>query len=155
MGAVGIGAMAGDPHGLKRFVDAQAEVWPDVVDELRGGRKTGHWMWFVFTQLRGLGSSETAERYGLSGLDEAVAYLAHPVLGPRLREAIALVAAHHDDAPELIFGETDALKLRSCLTLFAAAAPGDPRFMGLLRRAFAGRPDPLTLDRLAADDGGP
>jgi uncharacterized protein (DUF1810 family) len=148
-------ATAADPFALARFIAAQAPVWLDVVDELRSGRKTGHWMWFVFPQLRGLGSSAMAERFGLSGLDEAEAYLAHAVLGPRLREAVALVAAHRDDAPDLIFGETDAMKLCSCLTLFAAAAPGEPCFMGLLRRAFAGRPDPRTLDRLAADDDAP
>ena len=154
MGAAGTAGMAGDPHGLKRFVDAQTEVWPDVVDELRGGRKTGHWMWFVFPQLRGLGSSPMADRYGLSGMEEAQAYLAHPVLGARLREAVALLAAHGDDPPEAIFGDLDAMKLRSCLTLFAAAAPGEPSFMRLLRTAFAGRPDPSTLARLAGDDRG-
>ena len=147
-------AVPADPYALARFIEAQAPVWADVVDELRCGRKTGHWMWFVFPQLRGLGSSETAERYGLSGLDEAVAYLAHPVLGARLREAVALLAAHGGDPPEAIFGDLDAMKLRSCLTLFAAAAPGEPSFMRLLRTAFAGRPDPSTLARLAGDDRG-
>lgn len=144
--------LADDPFDLRRFVAAQAPVWSDVVDELRSGRKTGHWMWFVFPQLNGLGSSDVAQCYGLSGLAEAQAYLAHPVLGERLRVAIAFVAAHADETPEAIFGEVDAMKLRSSLTLFAAAAPGEPCFMGLLRAAFAGRPDPLTLDRLATDD---
>ena len=147
-------AVPADPYALARFIEAQAPVWADVVDELRCGRKTGHWMWFVFPQLRGLGSSPMADRYGLSGMEEAQAYLAHPVLGARLREAVALLAAHGDDPPEAIFGDLDAMKLRSCLTLFAAAAPGDPSFMRLLRMAFAGRPDPSTLARLAGDDRG-
>ena len=145
-------ATVGDPFDLGRFVAAQAPVWPDVLDELRCGRKTGHWMWFVFPQLRGLGTSATAERFGLSGVAEAQAYLAHPLLGARLREAVALVAAHGDEPPEAILGEVDAIKLRSSLTLFAAAAPGEPAFMALLRAAYAGRPDPLTLARLVADD---
>ena len=123
-----------------------------MVDELRRGRKTGHWMWFVFPQLRGLGTSATAERFGLSGLDEAQAYLAHPLLGARLREAVALVEAHGDDPPEAIFGEMDAMKLRSCLTLFAASSPGEPAFMALLRQAFGGQADRLTLERLAAGE---
>ena len=147
-------AASGDPYALARFIEAQAPAWAGVVEELRRGRKTGHWMWFVFPQLRGLGSSPMAERYGLSGVEEAQAYLAHPVLGARLREAVALVEAHGDDPPEAVFGEVDAMKLRSCLTLFAAAAPGDPVFMRLLRTAFSGRPDPLTLERLAGDDRG-
>lgn len=142
---------AGDPFDLQRFVDAQALVWPDVVDELRSGRKTGHWMWFVFPQLRGLGTSSMAERFGLSGVEEAQAYLAHPRLGPRLREATTLVAAHPVASLDALFGEVDAMKLRSCLTLFAAASPGDACFMHLLRSAFSGRPDPRTLDRLVAD----
>lgn len=123
-----------------------------MVDELRRGRKTGHWMWFVFPQLRGLGTSATAERFGLSGLDEAQAYLAHPLLGARLREAVALVEAHGDDPPEAIFGEMDAMKLRSCLTLFAAASPGEPIFMALIRQAFGGQGERLTLERLAAGE---
>lgn len=139
---------------LHRFVEAQDPVWDDVLDELRAGRKTGHWMWFVFPQLRGLGTSAMAERFGLSGLDEAEAYLAHPVLGPRLREAVALVAAHRDEPPETIFGAVDAMKLRSCLTLFAAAAPGEPAFMALLRQVFGGCPDALTLERLIAPNEG-
>lgn len=148
-----MGASA-DQYALARFIEAQAPVWADVVEELRRGRKTGHWMWFVFPQLRGLGSSPMADLYGLSGVEEAQAYLAHPVLGARLREAVALAQSHGDDPPEAIFGDLDAVKLRSCLTLFAAAAPGDPSFMRLLRTAFAGRPDPSTLARLAGDDRG-
>jgi len=109
-------------------------------------------MWFVFPQLRGLGTSATAERFGLSGLDEAQAYLAHPLLGARLREAVALVEAHGDDPPEAIFGEMDAMKLRSCLTLFAAASPGEPIFMALIRQAFGGQGERLTLERLAAGE---
>jgi uncharacterized protein (DUF1810 family) len=148
-------AAAGDPFDLARFVEAQAPVWPDVVDELSSGRKTGHWMWFVFPQLRGLGSSAMAERFGLSGVAEAQAYLAHPLLGERLRAALHLVARHADELPEAWFGELDAMKLRACLTLFAAAAPGEPLFMGLLRSAYAGQPDAGTLARLADALRGP
>jgi len=145
-------AAPADPYELDRFVAAQAAVWPEVVAELSEGRKTSHWMWFVFPQLRGLGRSAMAERYGLSGLDEAQAYLAHPVLGARLRESVALLEMHGNTPPEMIFGDVDAMKLRSCLTLFTAAAPGEPAFMRLLRTAFSGRPDPFTLERLAGDE---
>lgn len=145
---------AADPFGLRRFVEAQAPVWDEVLDELRSGHKHGHWMWFVFPQLRGLGESEASQRFGLSGLAEARAYLAHPLLGPRLRAAVACLLAEDLRDPEALFGKTDALKLRSCLTLFAAAAPGEPAFMALLRRAFGGRPDALTLLRLADEDEG-
>lgn len=132
---------------LQRFVDAQSGgVHERALAEVRSGRKTGHWMWFVYPQLRGLGHTPTAERYGLAGLDEASAYLRHPVLGARLREALdaAAEAAH----PLVVFGMTDAMKLRSCATLMlrAAAAPEAQR---VLNTHWSGEPDALT-DRMLA-----
>jgi uncharacterized protein (DUF1810 family) len=138
--------MTGSASGsLDRFVQAQADVWDDVVTELRAGRKTSHWMWFVFPQLASLGRSATAKYYGLEDLQEARAYVDHPVLGPRLLECCnVLAAARTSDAVE-IFGGVDAMKLRSCLTLFAAAAPEHPVFSACLAKFFGGQPDPLTL----------
>jgi uncharacterized protein (DUF1810 family) len=135
-------------HGLERFVAAQEGVYPAVVAELRAGRKTGHWMWFVFPQVAGLGSSSTARAYAVSGLDEARAYLAHPVLGPRLREAAELAAAVQGRTASEVFGYPDDLKLRSSMTLFARAAPQDPVFTAVLDRYFGGDPDPRTLELL-------
>ena len=137
-----------DPYDLQRFVAAQEPVMDRVRAELRRGRKTSHWMWFVFPQVEGLGSSGTARRYALSGLDEARAYLAHPVLGPRLVECAELAAAvEHGSAAE-VFGYPDDLKLRSSMTLFARAAPDTPVFAAVLDRYFDGAPDERTLDRL-------
>lgn len=136
-------------HDLQRFVDAQAGVYPTALGELRAGRKASHWMWFVFPQVEGLGRSPTARFYALAGLDEARAYLAHPVLGPRLRECVAAILALPGDDAHAVFGSPDDLKLRSCLTLFAAAAPDEPAFRAALAKYFAGADDPLTLTRLA------
>jgi uncharacterized protein (DUF1810 family) len=133
-----------DPYALQRFVDAQAGVYDRVLEELRDGRKRSHWMWFVFPQVAGLGSSPTARHYAISGLDEARAYLAHPVLGPRLRECAALAAAVAQGDATAVFGSPDDLKLRSSMTLFAHAAPDDPVFPAVLDRYFDGRPDPRT-----------
>ena len=133
---------------LERFVAAQDPVWDDVLAELRRGRKASHWMWFVFPQVAGLGSSAMSQRYAISSLDEARAYLAHPVLGPRLREVVAVVlAAEGRDADE-IFGSIDARKLRSSMTLFHRAAPDEPLFSAVLDRFFAGRADAATDERL-------
>jgi uncharacterized protein (DUF1810 family) len=142
-----------DPHDLERFVAAQNPVWDQVRAELRRGRKSSHWMWFVFPQLAGLGSSPTARAYALSGLDEARAYLAHPVLGPRLREAAQLALAVPGRTASEVFGHPDDLKLRSSMTLFARAAPDDPDrddsvFADVLDRYFDGAPDPRTVDLL-------
>ena len=137
-----------DPHDLERFVAAQNPVWDHVRAELRRGRKSSHWMWFVFPQLAGLGSSPTARAYALSGLDEAQAYLAHPVLGPRLREAAELAAAVQGRTASEVFGYPDDLKLRSSMTLFARAAPQDPVFTAVLDRYFGSDPDPRTLELL-------
>jgi uncharacterized protein (DUF1810 family) len=139
-----------DPHDLQRFVDAQNHdgSYDDAVAELRAGRKRSHWMWFVFPQLRGLGSSPMAVRYGIASLDEARAYLAHPVLGPRLLECAELAASFAGGAAEDLLGGIDALKLRSSATLFARAAPDTDVFERVLTRFFDGAPDPATLDRL-------
>ena len=131
--------------GLQRFVDAQDLVYDDVLDELRSGRKASHWMWFVFPQLRGLGHSAMATRYGIASLEEARAYLQHPVLGPRLRECTQLVLAVEGRSAHAIFGSPDDLKLRSCMTLFRAADPGEPLFDAVLRHHYGGEADPRTL----------
>jgi uncharacterized protein (DUF1810 family) len=121
-----------DPFDLERFVEAQDRVWPAVLSELRAGRKTSHWMWFVFPQLAGLGRSPMSVKYAISGLDEARAYLAHPLLGPRLRECAELVLTHTGLTPFDIFGGIDAMKLSSSMSLFAEAAPDDPLFSAVL-----------------------
>jgi uncharacterized protein (DUF1810 family) len=119
--------------------------------ELRAGAKRGHWMWFVFPQLAGLGSSPTARRYAISGLDEARAYAAHPLLGPRLVECCeALLTLDEGLSAERVLGPIDALKLRSCTTLFGRAAPGEPAFAGILDRFYDGAEDPATLRLLDA-----
>jgi uncharacterized protein (DUF1810 family) len=137
-----------DPYDLQRFVTAQEPVMDRVRAELRRGRKASHWMWFVFPQVAGLGSSPTAQHYALSGLDEARAYLAHPVLGPRLVECAELAAAVEHGSAAQVFGYPDDLKLRSSMTLFARAAPENPVFAAVLDRYFDGEPDPRTLELL-------
>jgi len=129
---------------LADFVAAQDRVWPQVEAELAAGRKASHWMWFVFPQAAGLGRSETARFFALDGLAEARAYLAHPTLGPRLLRAVELMLGHAGEDAAAILGGIDAVKLRSCLTLFAAAAPEVPRF-GEALAAFYDGPDPATL----------
>jgi uncharacterized protein (DUF1810 family) len=129
---------------LERFVQAQAGVHDLALAELRAGRKTGHWMWFVFPQLTGLGSSPMSQRYAIGSLDEARAYLGDPVLGPRLRACTAAVLAQDDRTAEAIFGGVDAMKLRSSMTLFHRAAPEEPVFRHVLDQFFEGAPDPLT-----------
>jgi len=131
-----------DSWNLQRFVDAQASVYDAVLDELHRGRKTSHWMWFVFPQLRGLGRSATAEHFGLASLDEARAYLAHPLLGARLRECTRLALRAGSDA-HAVFGAPDDLKFRSCMTLFTHAAPDEPVFAEALQHYFDG-PDART-----------
>jgi uncharacterized protein (DUF1810 family) len=133
-----------DPFDLQRFVDAQAGAWPAALAELKAGRKRTHWMWFVFPQLKGLGMSPTAQHYGVAGLEEARAYLAHPVLGPRYRAAVAALNGVEGRTAHQIFGSPDDLKLRSSLTLFAQAAD-DPAFREALDRYYRGEPDPATL----------
>ncbi len=141
--------MAAAEFDLERFVDAQAGVIDRALDELREGAKRSHWMWFVFPQIAGLGHSAMAERYAISSLDEAKAYAAHPVLGPRLRECTSLVLAVEGRSVHAIFGTPDDLKFHSCMTLFAHAAPEEPVFHAALQHFFAGREDAPTLQRLS------
>jgi uncharacterized protein (DUF1810 family) len=136
-----------DPYDLERFVDAQAPTYERARAELLRGRKTSHWMWFVFPQIRGLGRSATAERYAISSLDEARAFVAHPVLGARLRDCTRIVNALEGKPLREIFGSPDDLKFRSSMTLFAQAAPGDV-FDEALEKYCGADPDPLTLARL-------
>ncbi|WP_066683280.1 DUF1810 domain-containing protein [Caulobacter sp. CCH9-E1] len=136
---------------LSRFVEAQASTYQTALAELRRGRKESHWMWFVFPQIQGLGSSPTARFYAIADLAEAKAYLAHPVLGPRLREVAATINALPGDDAHAVFGSPDDLKLRSSLTLFQAAAPDEPAFGQALGKYFGGARDPRTLERLAAE----
>ncbi len=145
---------ASDPFDLERFVEAQSESYESAVAEIRAGRKQSHWMWFVFPQVQGLGYSATARRYGITGLAEARAYLSHPVLGARLREcAEALEALDSRESVTGIFGSTDAMKLRSSLTLFAHAAGQELVFERLLDKYFAGRRDDLTVGVLQGQAG--
>ena len=142
--------MTTDPFNLERFVSAQAPVWDEVCAELHAGRKRSHWMWFVFPQLAILGRSSMAKHYGLSGLDEARAYLAHTVLGPRLISACAILAGLQSHKADEIFGSVDAMKLRSCLSLFIEAAPEQLVFKQCLLFYFQGDGDPLTMGRASS-----
>jgi uncharacterized protein (DUF1810 family) len=137
-----------DEHNLQRFLEAQDHVYDAVLDELRAGRKSSHWMWFIFPQIAGLGHSGTAQRFAMTSLEEAKAYLQHPVLGSRLRECTQLVLNVEGRSAEQIFGYPDHLKFRSCLTLFMTAT-ADKVFKEALLKYFDGKPDTLTLDLLA------
>jgi uncharacterized protein (DUF1810 family) len=137
-----------DPFNLQRFLDAQDAVYEQVLRELRAGRKTSHWMWFVFPQIEGLGFSPMATRYAISGRDEAVAYAEHTVLGPRLRECTSLVNAVEGRSIHQIFGSPDDLKFRSCMTLFRHREADWQVFQDALDKYFGGAGDPLTLARL-------
>lgn len=134
-----------DPFNLQRFVDAQSSVYEQACSELRAGRKQGHWMWFIFPQMRGLGHSEMANTFGISALDEAKAYLAHPVLGPRLRECTRLANAVNGRSIEQVLGYPDDLKFHSSMTLFAQAAPKEQVFTDALEKYFTGGLDPATI----------
>lgn len=140
-------------EGLERFLAAQDPVWPRVVTELAEGRKQSHWMWFVFPQIAGLGRSAMAVRHALASRAEAAAYLAHPVLGARLRETTDLMLDHAGVRAEAILGGIDAVKLRSSMTLFHAAAPSEQRFAHALAVFFAEAGDPRTLEILAEQEG--
>jgi uncharacterized protein (DUF1810 family) len=137
-----------DPYNLNRFVVAQFAVFDDVRSELREGRKKSHWMWFVFPQLKGLGASQTARAFAISGLEEARACLAHPVLGARLRECCELVKRLQGLSAHQIFSAPDEMKFRSCLTLFAAAAPREQVFARALEKYFEGEGDRRTIEGL-------
>lgn len=134
-----------DPYDLQRFVDAQNPVYADVRAELAAGRKRSHWMWFVFPQLSGLGSSAMAQRFAIASLQEAEAYLRHPVLGARLRDTTQLVNQVADRSIEAIFGYPDDLKFHSSMTLFARATSDNAEFVEALRKYFDAEPDPNTL----------
>ena len=134
-----------DPFNLARFVAAQDPVYGRVIQELRSGRKQSHWMWFIFPQIAGLGRSAMAQHFAISSLDEARAYLAHPLLGGRLRECTQLVLDAEGRSAHEIFGSPDDLKFHSCMTLFAQADSGDSRFTRALDRYFGGGRDAMTL----------
>ena len=133
---------------LERFVSAQGPIYTQALAELRRGSKESHWMWFVFPQVAGLGSSPMARLYAIGSLEEARAFLAHPLLGPRLRESTDAVLAHRGRTAEAIFGKVDAMKFRSSMTLFEAAAGGDGPFGAALDAFYSGERDPATLDKL-------
>jgi uncharacterized protein (DUF1810 family) len=140
-----------DRYALQRFVDAQDRVYDTVLAELRNGAKRSHWIWFVFPQLRGLGRSATAQHYGISSLEEARAYLAHPVLGPRLRDCTRLVAATDGRSVDEIFGWPDNLKVRSSMTLFSHATDDNGDFRAVLDKFYAGEDDPATVESLRTE----
>ncbi|WP_416839664.1 DUF1810 domain-containing protein [Haloferax sp. DFSO52] len=139
---------AADPYNLRRFVEAQDPVIETVKRELRAGRKRTHWMWYVFPQMEGLGRSQMAQRYAISSRDEAEAYLAHPVLGPRLRECTALVNSVEGRSANDIFGSPDDLKFRSSMTLFDAVSADPTPFRTALERYYSDEPDPKTRELL-------
>jgi uncharacterized protein (DUF1810 family) len=134
---------------LERFLEAQAPIYAQALAELRAGQKQSHWMWFIFPQIAGLGQSPTSRAYAIQTLDEARAYLAHPVLGARLRECCQAVMNLRTNSAEEIFGSVDEMKFRSCLTLFTEADHGEVLFYNLLEKYFEGEPDEATLEILA------
>ena len=133
---------------LSRFTDAQRRAYPAALREIRSGRKRSHWMWYIFPQLRGLGRSATAEYYAIQSLEEAAAFLRDPYLGGNLREISGALLALAGDDPTAVFGWPDDLKLRSCMTLFAAVSPEDAVFQQVLDKYYGGSPDELTLSLL-------
>ena len=137
-----------DPHHLRRFVDAQKDGYARALEEIRAGRKQSHWMWYVFPQVEGLGASAMSRRYAITSVAEAEAYLAHPVLGPRLVACSEAVLAVEGRSAREIFGAPDDQKLRSCATLFARVSPPGSVFERVLARYFGGAPDDRTLQRL-------
>ncbi|MGY4709341.1 DUF1810 domain-containing protein [Mycolicibacterium sp. CBM1] len=137
-----------DPFDLQRFVDAQDGVYGQVRAELRTGAKRTHWIWFIFPQLADLGNSSTAKHFGITSLAEAQSYLAHSVLGPRLRECARLASAIEGRSAEDVFGWPDTLKVRSSMTLFAQATDDDADFVAVLDRFYDGQPDARTLELL-------
>jgi len=137
-----------DPFDLSRFEDVQRSAMDQVQAELRAGFKTGHWMWFIFPQIAGLGSSAMARRYSISGIAEAQAYLGHAILRRRLLECAQLLLAVRDRSAEEILGDVDAMKLRSSMTLFAQAEPDETLFQAVLEKYFDGQPDAETIHRI-------
>jgi uncharacterized protein (DUF1810 family) len=145
--------MEGGQYNLERFVEAQRGTFEQACAELRRGRKTGHWMWFIFPQIAGLGFSEMSQRYAIRSIDEARAYLAHPVLGPRLREVCGIVNAIEGKSAYQMFGSPDDMKLRSSMTLFAQATKESEEFVGVLRRYFGADWDEKTLQLMGRARG--
>jgi uncharacterized protein (DUF1810 family) len=143
-----------DVEGLDRFAAAQEQIYPRALGEIRAGKKRSHWMWYIFPQLAGLGRSAMAQRYAISDLSEARAYLAHPLLGPRYVECVSALQDAAGSNPAEVFGDVDAVKLRSSLTLFEVAANGHPLFAAALTRWFGGERDDRTVGLLEADVGG-
>jgi len=137
-----------DPYPLQRFVKAQEGVFEAACAELRNGRKRGHWMWFIFPQIRGLGKSAMAQTFGIASAEEARGYLLHPILGPRLRECTSLAIAIEDRTIHEILGSPDDLKFHSCMTLFSSVAPEEELFRKALHKFFGGELDQATLERL-------
>lgn len=137
-----------DTYNLERFVEAQAPVYEQVLSELRAGRKQSHWIWFIFPQIAGLGYSSTAQFYAIESLDEAAAYLQHPVLGSRLRECTEIVNGIEGRSVNAILGSPDDMKFRSSMTLFAQATKDNEIFLSALKKYFEGRADELTLQRI-------
>jgi uncharacterized protein (DUF1810 family) len=140
--------MAGSPNGLERFVEAQAGDYARALEEIRSGRKRTHWMWYIFPQISGLGTSATAQHYAIKDLAEAEQYLEHPILGPRLQESAEAVVAVEGRSASDIFGSPDDLKLRSSATLFALVSPPGSVFERLLAKYYHGERDRLTLEAL-------
>lgn len=138
-------------YNLQRFIDAQQSVIDSVITELKQGRKHGHWIWFIFPQIKGLGHSANSAFYGITSVQEAAAYLQHPILGPRLIECTQLVNSVEGRSAEDIFGEIDAMKFRSSMTLFSQAAPDNQIFIEALQKYFAGEVDALTATRLRGE----
>jgi uncharacterized protein (DUF1810 family) len=137
-----------DKFNLERFVTAQEAVVDSVLDELRAGHKVTHWMWFIFPQLRGLGKSMNADYFGISSLAEAQSYLNHPILGPRLVQCTRLTNEVQNRSAKQIFGDTDSIKFRSCMTLFSQADPTQALFIEAIDKYFAGHPDTKTVNML-------
>jgi uncharacterized protein (DUF1810 family) len=137
-----------DDVDLDRFVEAQRHDYEPALAELKAGRKRGHWIWYVLPQLRGLGSSQMSYRFGIDGIEEARAYLAHPVLGPRIRECARVIAASATPSADAFFGYPDNLKVRSSMTLFLRADPGESAFRAVIDRFYGGRPDARTDEML-------
>lgn len=146
--------MSQDPFRLQRFVDAQAGAYETALAELKRGRKTSHWIWFIFPQIAGLGFSPTSQFYAIGSLEEARAFLSHPLLGPRLKACIEAVMVHSGRSAREIFGSPDDLKFRSSLTLFAEAAPEELLFREALAAFFGGEADPMTMELLGPDPRG-
>ncbi|HNT33950.1 MAG TPA: DUF1810 domain-containing protein [bacterium] len=141
-----------DSHNLERFVSAQNGIFERVLTELRGGQKTTHWMWFIFPQYKGLGSSSTSRHYAIKSLSEATAYLEHPVLGGRLLECCQALLQLECKSAHEIFGYPDELKLRSCMTLFESISPSNSIFSEVLQKYFGGQKDQYTLTLISTDD---